>query len=101
MTDPKTWLDPAWKEPASLPDWFSISGTTPIFHINNVKRGLHPLGSRLGPAPSSCGYCEHLLRVRRNVKVYMKCAKHRDTAGPGTDVRLKWRGCEHWSAKTT
>jgi hypothetical protein len=33
---------------------------------------------------------------KRFSKVYIKCAKSKQTGGPATDIRMKWRGCEHW-----
>lgn len=46
-----------------------------------------------GPDGATCGGCAHLFRKQHNAGEYLKCSKHGDTAGPGTDMRLKWPAC--------
>jgi hypothetical protein len=78
------------------PEWFTAGKTTPSAHINNVARGLHPLGEKLSvSAGKRCGNCRHL-KVKKLSRIYLKCGKVSETAGPATDVRRKWMGCQHW-----
>lgn len=73
------------------PKWFTPSAMTRA-HSARVARGLHPFGLELGPDGSTCGACAHL-RKRSLGKTYYKCALAKDTPGPATDVRLRWRWC--------
>ena len=72
-----------------LPTWFG-SGTAT--QRASVARGLHPTGVKLGVEASMCGACKHLKRKQFS-KVYLKCSLGRDTCGPATDIRARWRGC--------
>ena len=79
------------------PPWFVPSKMTTALNAR-VARGLHPFGLELGPEASTCGSCVHLAR-REFSKSYLKCAIARQTRGPATDVRAKWRGCSKWEAR--
>jgi hypothetical protein len=57
--------------------------------------GLHPTGAPLGPAGRTCGECAHHW-VRRYDKAYHKCELVGDTAGPATDIRVRWPACARW-----
>lgn len=77
------------------PAWYTPSKFTTALNLR-VARGLHPFGLELGPADSTCGSCVHLER-RELGKTYLKCALAKQTRGPATDVRAKWRGCSSWA----
>lgn len=80
------------------PAWFYIGKTTPAGHITNVRRGLHPMGFKLGEEGLGrrCGNC-HFLARNRAAKTYLKCSYGGGyTNGPLTDVRGYWPGCEKW-----
>lgn len=90
-----------WK-PAGCPPWFHAGKTAPASHVKNVFAGLHPFGLPLlkpiDPG-KTCGTCEHRYsRQPGNRKVFHKCKLFEITAGPGTDLRLKWPGCVKWEA---
>lgn len=91
---PPTLFDPpaqAW------PDWFRPSKYAPA-QARLVALGRHPMGGALGSAETSCGACVHLVRNgMRSGRVYLKCALSRQSCGPATDLRAKWRGCEKWT----
>jgi hypothetical protein len=79
--------EPTW------PDWYTPCRETAATFNRRVLSGRHPFGLELGPADSTCGACSHLVRIRY-AKTYLKCEVSKQTRGPGTDVRVKWRGCE-------
>lgn len=87
-------------EPPEFPDWFVAGKNTPRTYIARVAAGKHPIGRELGPETSSCGTCSNLW-TKRYGKTYHKCKLVRETNGPGSDVRLKWRGCEFWNQEVT
>lgn len=81
------------------PEWFYAGTTTAAGHIMNVRRGLHPMGFKLGPdgLGRRCGNCRFLAR-NRAAKTYLKCSYGGGyTNGPLTDVRGYWPGCEKWA----
>lgn len=68
---------------------------------SKAKRGqakghAAPIGS--GPAGETCRTCAHA-RCIKFAKTYHKCALVKPTAGPGTDIRLKWAACARWQKK--
>lgn len=80
-----------------IPDWFYVGKVTPVIHVKRVALGLHPLGSPLSDDKESrCGKCRHL-HVRKMGGTYFKCLVHKQTRGPATDIRKKWRGCNKYS----
>ena len=85
-------------QPSAGPEWFIAGNNTPATHIKNVQRGLHPLGGILYSPwhGQKCGNCAHLARQKHHDKTYIKCKVHKQTRGPGTDVRVKWRACDKW-----
>lgn len=93
-------LFPDWQEEHSKdPEWFEAGKTTPKAQIGNVRCGLHPFGAPLTEVEgATCGNCKHLFK-RRMSRSYLKCDLMKNTFGPGTDLRIKWRGCVKWEAK--
>lgn len=95
-------FDDWMKENRGWPDWFTAGKTAPVCHIQAVAKGFHPTGRLLlkrdGPR---CGNCRFLFRIRRNVRIYLKCAQLVDTHGPATDVRAKWPACSDWMTEAT
>lgn len=77
------------------PEWFTPSKYAKGCAYNALL-GRHPFGFELGPGGSRCGGCRHVRSYERNTRVFHKCAKYRDTCGPATDLRLKWRACIHF-----
>lgn len=80
--------------------WFRPGSTTPATHAARVLRGLHPFGRPLSQWPGAkCGNCRHAVLDQEQSKSFWKCATdvRAWTAGPGTDLRLGWRGCERWA----
>ncbi len=65
----------------------------------NVKDGLHPLGFRLANNGEKCKTCYHV-NTHGNTRAYYKCTEYRITAGPGTDIRLKWPACIRFKEET-
>lgn len=64
----------------------------------NVARGLHPMGlALLLVSGATCGNCKFLKRVKFS-RVYLKCAKARQSRGPATDVRAGWPACQCWES---
>lgn len=80
----------------SYPDWYTPSKERKAAN-RRVLQGLHPMGLYLREDDNTCGGCTHVHRIHKG-KVYIKCDLTNYTAGPGTDIRLKWRGCEKWEA---
>lgn len=80
----------------ATPPWFKAGSTTPKFHIRNVRLGLHPFGDRLTTEENAtCGNCRfHTVHTWGDT--YHKCSLMAGTHGPGTDLRVKWHGCEKW-----
>jgi len=93
-TDGCQWCEPA---EAGWPPWFTPASVK--HHRTNVLSGLHPFGFRLGPEDQTCGRCAHRY-VARMAGSYHNCRKIRRTGGPGTDVRMRWRACEHFELPT-
>lgn len=83
-------------KPPEYPEWFTVGKWTPRTHVQNAGRGLHPMGNKLGPESSRCGTCSHAHSSHWRSK-YKKCDLVKNTNGPGTDIRFKWRGCEFWN----
>lgn len=82
----------------SYPDWYKPSKISTT-HNKRVQRGFHPMGWKLSDdAESTCGKCKHVYNGGR----FKKCQlmKHRWTCGEGTDLRLGWRGCNHFERDT-
>lgn len=63
-----------------------------------IANGIHPF-TRLPLAGNgeSCGTCANLVREHHNSRTYFKCGLYTSTAGPGTDLRLRWPACKLWS----
>lgn len=81
----------------SDPKWFHAGSTTPTSHIRNVRGGLHPFGSSLSDDPqATCGNCDYHVVSTGHANDYHKCRLMKNTGGPGTDLRVKWRGCSQW-----
>lgn len=78
---------------AQYPDWYRPSKYRARSN-ELVLAGLHPMGALLGDPDTRCRTCVSLEDHGR----WKKCARARQTRGPATDVRLKWRGCQHWEA---
>ena len=49
---------------------------------------------------ATCGGCQHRYQVRL-ASIYQKCRMVPPTGGTGTDVRLRWRGCQHHTPEVT
>lgn len=62
------------------------------------KGNASPIGS--GPTGETCRTCAHA-RCIKFAKTYHKCALVTPTAGPGTDIRLKWPACSQWAKRTS
>lgn len=78
------------------PEWFTAGKNTPKKQILNTRRGLHPFGAPLTDVEgATCGNCVHRTQ-NRMANTYQKCALMKNTGGPGTDLKLKWRGCVKW-----
>lgn len=67
-----------------------------------IERGVHPHNGMplLQPAGETCGSCKHH-RVKRFSKAYHKCAFTKDSAGPATDIRVRWPACSKWEKGET
>ena len=81
-----------------FPPWF-----TPSKHARTqakmVLRGRHPFGFELHEDASiRCRGCANR-SVHQHAGRYWKCSLVKATCGPGTDLRLKWRSCEHFLAE--
>ena len=74
------------------PAWFAVNKTTPAIHKDRVARGLHPMGLPLAGNGETCGSCANIVQNRCK---YYKCRLH-NTAGPATDIRMKWPACSEW-----
>jgi hypothetical protein len=61
-----------------------------------AKGSAAPIGS--GPKDETCKSCRHAY-ARRFAKTYWKCDLVKETGGPGSDIRLKWKACARWKAK--
>ncbi len=86
MTDPSLFREdqiPAW------PDWFTPGKTTPATHVQNVRRGLHPLGLPLLKTHdgATCGNCRHLCRVSQS-GTYIKCELYIDRLPSLQDITM-------------
>lgn len=84
-------------QPASA--WFRAGATTPVLHAQRVLRGIHPNGRALAPWPGArCGNCRNAVRTEEHSSTFWKCAAFVSewTAGPASDLRLKWRACDRW-----
>jgi hypothetical protein len=68
---------------------------------DRIARGVHPFGAPLrSPAGEKCATCIHLReKEMRSRKMFFKCARNRDTNGPGTDLRKSWPACVFWEVK--
>jgi len=78
------------------PEWFRPSKHAPT-QARNVARGLHPLGTALGDASSTCGGCLHLVKRGK----FLKCARTKMSRCSASDVRAKWRACPQFLAKAS
>lgn len=90
-----------WRKPEVpfvWPVWFYPGKNTPQTLKDHVARGLHPFGWKLGSDLSSCRTC---LQVQYRDTKFKKCGLMKSTHGAATDVKLKWRGCEHWDEGNT
>lgn len=79
----------------------SLFGWDQPMRPTKAKRGQpkgnpSPIGS--GPAGETCGSCLNACYVE-HAKRYWKCRLVKHTAGPGTDIRLKWAACSQWQKK--
>lgn len=64
-----------------------------------IRRGYHPLTRRrLIEGDFTCKDCA-FAHVRVFSKRYWKCQHVPETAGPGTDLKLKWPACELFKPK--
>jgi len=91
LTSPRR-VDPV----SEYPPWYTPSKERRTAN-RRVLLGLHPMGAQFGGEETSCGSCAHRY-ARVFSKRYLKCRLVNATGGPATDVRCKWRGCEHWEA---
>lgn len=78
------------------PSWYRPSKYRRTANLR-VLQGRHPMGENLGPEGSTCGGCKHLFS-QHYASTYHKCEISKQTKGPATDIRKKWRGCEKWEA---
>lgn len=65
-----------------------------------TERGVHPhngMPLRV-PAGETCGSCSHHF-VKAFSKNYHKCDFTQDSAGPATDIRVRWPACSKWAPK--
>ena len=105
MADEPLLFDVAPREPLAegpgplVPAWMGRGGT-PTQRLR-ACRGFHPTGRKIGPEGTRCGDCKHFTSHTRSMK-YLKCLLDRQqwTAGPGSDLRAKWRGCERFEVAT-
>lgn len=97
MKEMAEWL----KTYSPMPEWFTVGSTAPKAHIVNVRRGLHPFGLRLtNTEGATCGNCRfHVTHSQSSA--WHKCSLMNMTHGPGTDLRVKWRGCEKWDEEVS
>lgn len=79
---------------SDYPDWYRPSKDRKEANMR-VLQGRHPMGHALGDPATSCGDCAYLIGKEFS-KTYWKCEKSKQSGGPATDIRKKWRGCEHW-----
>lgn len=65
-----------------------------------TEKGVHPHnGMPLGPTGETCGSCKHCRAKAGHAKNFYKCAYTRDTAGPATDLRVRWPACSKWEMR--
>lgn len=69
---------------------FTTAGMTKG-QLRYASIGLHPLGQSLAGNDETCGSCQFV-----KGRTYKKCSLMANTAGPGTDTRLKWAACSMW-----
>lgn len=89
-----------WCQPEAFvfPDWFTATRTNRT-QAEHVMKGRHPTGRPLHEVEAlTCGTCVHVTRKHFS-GTYIKCATWKDTGGPATDIRLRWRACEEWEVK--
>lgn len=83
--------------PDTLPPWYTAGKNTPWKFTRRVHQGLHPFGHKLSQnVAHKCGNCAHCRATPNTARRYYKCDISALSRGPGTDLRKKWRGCEHW-----
>lgn len=78
------------------PQWYRPSKDRKEANMR-VLQGRHPMGHALGPEDKTCGDCEHMVG-REFSKTYWKCRKSKQSGGPATDIRKKWRACEQFES---
>lgn len=66
-----------------------------------IERGRHPHNGfpLREPAGETCGSCARCRYKAGHAKRYYKCALTPDTAGPATDIRVRWPACEKWEPR--
>ena len=75
----------------NYPEWYAPNKDRPVQN-RAVLHGLHPMGGELGPAGSTCGACEHIIKHSLN-RVYYKCELRGSSSSIVTDIRVRWQGC--------
>jgi len=86
-------------ETVQYPDWYRPSKCRERAN-QCVLQGRHPFGFALGPEAETCRTCKHRYKTwSRSCRGWNKCHQIQATAGPATDVVLKWRACERWEAR--
>lgn len=98
-------LDPAAKRSITKADeaaidwpaWYTPSRERKRANAQ-VASGRHPFGLQLGPPESTCGSCDHAYRVSWRTRSFWKCRYVKETRGPGSDLRKRWRGCERFQS---
>ena len=78
------------------PDWYTPNRRGAKGHDHHVANGRHPFGAPLAHNGETCGTCGHRRSNSWGRKTYYKCGLRKATAGPGTDLRLKWAACRLW-----
>ncbi len=79
-----------------FPAWFRPTAKTPLRHIDNVVKGLHPHGLDLGDENKTCRSCSFGYKKSKggwacDNHLPMSCGRHADRS-----IKLKWRACKDW-----
>lgn len=79
------------------PDLFDDMGRDPLNTARIRRNGATPAEIGTGPEGETCKTCKFATYIE-HANRYYKCVlmKNSWTAGPGTDIRLKWAACSFW-----
>lgn len=99
MSDDPTLFGDSYPRTLPAPAWYKPGES--LRHNCNVAAGLHPTGFPLhADASLRCRDCANVSKHYSPVgRTFHKCRLERMTAGPGTDIRLRWRACAKLETK--